>query len=103
MAEKESNAPLRRAIRYLWILQGHSHQGIRLKQIAESINCHPSMALRDLETLAEEGMVERIVGREEHWRLTPKLVQLAFAHQDELQTLRRKVEEFDQRYTRTPN
>lgn len=103
MAEKESNAPLRRAIRYLWILQGHSYQGVRLKQIADVMKCHPSMALRDLETLVEEGVVERIVGREDFWRLTPKQIQLAFAHQEELQALRKRVEEFDQRYTRNPH
>lgn len=103
MAERESNAPLRRAIRYLFILQGQCFQGVRLKQIAESMEIHPSMALRDLETLAEEGVVERIVGREEYWRLTPKPVQLSRALAEELDTLRRKTDDFDTRYTRLPN
>lgn len=103
MAERESNAPLRRAIRYLFILQGQCFQGARLKQIADAMDIHPSMALRDLETLAEEGVVERITGREEYWRLTPRTVQLSRALQDELDTLRRKTDEFDHRYTRLPN
>lgn len=102
MAEKESNAPLRRAIRYLWILQGQCYQGVRLKQIAETMECHPSMALRDLETLADEGVVERIVGREEFWRLTPKTVQLSRALDEELSSLRRRTDEFENRYTRLP-
>jgi hypothetical protein len=52
--------------------------------------------------LAEEGVAERIPGRDEFWRLTPKLIQLARAHDEEMNRLRRRIEETDQRYTRSP-
>ena len=48
----------------------------------------------------DEGIAERIPGNEECWRLTPKLIQLARAHDDELRRVRQRVDDIDQRYTR---
>lgn len=93
----------RRVLKLLWVLQGHSFQGLRLKQIAETLQATPSTALRDLELLADEGIAERIPGRDEYWRLSPRLIQLARAHEQELGRLRARVDEFDQRYSRNPN
>ncbi|WP_334158690.1 helix-turn-helix domain-containing protein [Oryzomicrobium sp.] len=102
MAAPEQKQSARRAIRLLWILQGNTFDGLRLKQIAEQLDTTQSTALRDLEMLAEEGVAERIPGREEFWRLTPKLIQLARAHDVEMTRLRARVDEIDQRYTRSP-
>lgn len=93
----------RRALRLIWILQGNTMDGLRLAQVAASLGVPAPTAFRDLEMLAEEGVAERIPGRPEFWRLTPKLIQLSRAHDEEMQRLRRRVEETDHRYTRSPH
>lgn len=90
----------RRVLSLLWVLQGHSMYGLRLKQLAEALGVAPPVALRDVQVLADEGLAERIPGHDEHWRLTPKLVQLARAHDEDMRRARSRVDELDQRYTR---
>ena len=97
----ESNQPTRRALRLIFALQGHTFEGLRLKQLADGIQGTPSTTLRDLELLADEGIAERIPGRDEYWRLSPRLVQLARAHELELARLRQRLDETEQRYSRT--
>lgn len=98
---KQDRQSMRRAIKILWILQGHSFEGLRLTQITKALNVSISTVFRDLETLADEGVTERIPGNEEAWRLTPRIVQLARAHDEEFQRLQHRVSEFNQRFTRT--
>lgn len=100
MTNPSHQQPARRALRLLWVLQGHAWSGLRLKQVAEAMRVAPPMALRDLELLAAEGVAERIPGKEECWRLTPKLIQLARAHDDDMRRLRQRIEDIEQRYTR---
>lgn len=95
--------PVRRALRLIFALQGHAFDGLRLKQLADSIKATPSTVLRDLEVLADEGIAERIAGRDEYWRLSPRLIQLARAHEQELARVRQRLEETEQRYSRNPN
>lgn len=90
----------RRALRLLCILQGNAFDGLRLKQIAEALQVADPTALRDLNLLADEGFAERIPGKEESWRLTPKVIQVARAHDDEMRRVRERIENIDQRYTR---
>lgn len=90
----------RRALRLLWILQGNAFDGLRLKQIAEALKVSAPVALRDLNLLADEGVAERIPGKDECWRLTPKVIQLARAHDDEMRRVRERIDSIDQRYTR---
>lgn len=103
MTAPQSQAPVRRAFRIVFALRGHSFQGLRLKQIADAVQAPPPTVLRDLEVLLDEGLVERIPGREEQWRLSPRLVQVAVAHQTEMHQLQQKLDEFNARYTRNPN
>ena len=100
MSNPQHHQSARRALCLQWILQGHAFDGLRLKQIAEALRVTSPMALRDLQVLADEGIAERIPGNEECWRLTPKLIQLARAHDDELRRVRQRVDDIDQRYTR---
>ena len=93
--------PSRRAWRLLWVLQGHAFDGLRLAQVAKALDCSPTVALRLLETAADEGVAERIAGREDRWRLTPKLTQTAFAHQADVERARARLAEMGQRFTRT--
>lgn len=102
MTASNSRQPARRALRLLWVLQGQTFEGMRLTKIAEALGVPPSTAHRDLHVLADEGVAERIPGREDFWRLSPRIIQLARAHDDEVQRLRRRVDEVNQRYTRNP-
>lgn len=102
MIENPKKQGARRAIRLLWILQGHSFEGLRLKQITDALRTSASSALMDLEMLADEGVAERIPGKPEFWRLTPRIIQIAHAHQAEVKEIHRKADEFDQRCTREP-
>lgn len=103
MSSAPSQAPVRRAFRIVFAMQGHSFEGLRLKQIADAVGAPSPTVLRDLEVLQDEGIVERIAGREELWRLSPRLVQVAVAHQTEMHRLQKRLEEFSNRYTRDPN
>lgn len=94
--------PVSRALRLVFALQGHSFEGLRLKQLADVVGESSSTTLRDLQLLEREGMAERIPGRDENWRLTPRLVQVAIAHQIELDRLQNRLSEFQQRYSRNP-
>lgn len=98
-----SQQSARRAIRLLFVLQGHSFDGLRLAQIAEAMQASASTTLRDLQMLQDEGVAERIPGRDECWRLSPRLVQISSAHRMELARLQQRLDEMEQRYTRDPN
>jgi len=84
-------------------LAGHSFEGLRNKQIATAIGDTDVNSLRTLQHLAEIGWTERVPGKEECWRLSPRLVQIAIAHQNELARLTQRVDDFTNRYSRTPN
>lgn len=99
---KPDRQSARRTIRILWILQGHVMDGLRLTQIANGLNTSLPNAQRDMEVLREEGVTERIPGREDCWRLTPKIVQIARATGEEFAKLRGRIDEFEQRYSREP-
>lgn len=99
--KRQAQAPMRRALKLLYALQGHTVSGLRLKQVAELMGESACTTLRDLSIMAEEGAVERIPGFEDCWRLTPKIVQLAIAHYEEVQRAQRRIDEINQRYTRT--
>lgn len=101
-AEKKPLESVRRALKIIFLLQGHTFEGLRLKTVADHLQTTMATAHRDLATLADEGVAERIPGRDDYWRLTPKLIQIARAHDIEMTRLRSRVEEIDQRYTREP-
>lgn len=100
-AERANGA--RRVIRLQFMLQGHTFDGLRLTQIAQAMQTSASTTLRDLQILEDEGVAERIPGRDEYWRLSPRIVQIATAHRMELARLQQRLDELDQRYTRDPN
>ncbi len=95
------NQSQRRVLRLQFLLQGHVMDGLRLKQLADALRAAPPTVLRDLELLADEGIAERIPGRDECWRLTPRLIQLARAHEQELARMHQRLSETEQRYSRS--
>lgn len=89
--------------RLLFGLGGHSYRGLRLQQVAEGIGESPSTTLRALQRMAEDGLVERAPHEKDSWRLSPRVVQIATAHAQEVAREERQLHEFDQRFTRNPN
>lgn len=103
MSAPLSNMATRRQLQLVMKLAGHSFEGLALATIARNVNQNAPVTLKDLQVLESEGYVERIPGRETFWRLSPRLVQVAIAHQAELSRLEQSVESFTNRYSRTPN
>lgn len=101
-AGKQDRQSARRALRAIFILQGHIFSGLRLTQIAGALKTSLPNAYRDMEVLAEEGIAERIPDQLDCWRLTPRVVQVSRATGEEFVRLINKVEEFQQRYSRDP-
>ena len=89
--------------RLIYGLAGHSYRGLRLQQIADGIGESPSTTLRNLERMAEDGLVEKTPHDDKAWRLSPRLVQIASAHAQEVLREERQLDEFKQRYSRVPN
>ncbi|HHA2722735.1 helix-turn-helix domain-containing protein [uncultured Stenotrophomonas sp.] len=89
--------------RLLFALAGHSRTGLRLKPIADGIGESPSTTLRNLQRLAEDGLVERSPFGQDNWRLSPRIVQIALAHQAEVAREERQLDDFKNRYSRSPN
>ncbi|HGM6612494.1 helix-turn-helix domain-containing protein [Stenotrophomonas maltophilia] len=89
--------------RLLFTLAGHSRTGLRLKPIADGIGESPSTTLRNLQRLAEDGLVERSPFDQDNWRLSPRIVQIALAHQAEVAREERQLDDFKNRYSRSPN
>jgi DNA-binding IclR family transcriptional regulator len=94
-------AALARTWAVLDVLNGHAFEGLRNQQIADAVSQSASTTLRDLQALEALGRVERIPGREECWRLSPRIVQMAIAHQNELARLQQRVDDFSNRYSRS--
>jgi len=88
--------------RLLFGLAGHSKNGLRLQQIADSIAESPSTTLRNLQKLETDGLVEQNPRLQGHWRLSPRTVQIAIAHANEVGREERELEDFKNRYSRTP-
>lgn len=88
--------------RLLFGLAGHSYRGLRLQQVAEGIGESPSTTLRNLQRMEDDGLVERSPHDKDNWRLTPRVVQIAIAHADEVMHEERQLDQFRQRYSRQP-
>lgn len=89
--------------RLLFALSGHSYRGLRLKQVAEAIGEPSSTTLRNLQKLEEDGLTERSPFDANCWRLSPRIVQIALAHQAEVAREEQALDDFRTRYSRNPN
>lgn len=96
-------APLARAKAVIETLVGHNFNGLRNQQVANAIHASASTTFRTLEALEAIGWAERVPGRDDRWRLSPRLIQLAIAHQHETARLTQQVDDFINRYSRSPN
>lgn len=92
----------RRALRVILVLAGKEVTGLRPGEIAKAISESASVITRLLAAMSEEGFTERVPGRDEAWRLGPKLVQISKAHTAGLIAAQRQIDEVTQRYSRAP-
>lgn len=93
------NAQLR-LLKVMEALSGHEAFGVRLKEVATAVQASDPTVLRDLNTLASAGWAKQDdSGR---WRLDTKLVQIATNFAWGLSSANQKLNEIQQRYTRTP-
>ena len=99
----DGNQGTRRALRLILALSGHSFAGLTLKTIADAVEQSSPTTLRDLQVLEQEGYVEQVPSASKCWRLSPRLVQVAIAHQAELTRLEQSVSQFKTNYSRTPH
>lgn len=93
-------AAVSRALRIVLALAGHTFDGARLKQVAAAVEQSSPTTLRDLQGLESEGWVERVPGAEDRWRLSPRPVQIAIAHQSELARLEQRLADLRTNYSR---
>ncbi len=102
MVQGNDGRALRKACRYFTALAGQEVNGLRPGQIAQAAEVSAATATRDMQVLADEGFVERVPGMEDRWRLGPKPIQLARAHELGMDRIRDRVRETEQRYSRDP-
>lgn len=95
-------ANLVRAKAVIEALAGHNFDGLRNQQVAEAVQQSAPTTLRDLQALEAIGWAERIPGKDERWRLSPRLIQLAVAHRAETERVAQRVDDFTNRYSRSP-
>jgi DNA-binding IclR family transcriptional regulator len=88
--------------RALFALAGHSVTGLRLGQIADAVGESAPTTLRAIHRMRDDGLVEAVPNLDKHWRLAPRIVQIALQHQAELAREEARLTEFKQRYSRLP-
>lgn len=94
------NAAQQRVAQILTLLAGKEAEGLPQVAICRAGRWAAPKVHNDMRNLRHAGLVERLDSG--NWRLAPKLVQIAIAHQQGLARITAKVEEIQQRYTRHP-
>lgn len=103
---KKFNAAQLRLLLVMEILSGNEVNGIRLRDVTESLATHgcktsDSTVLHDLESLESRGWAERLSApNDKNWRLSAKPYQLFTNLTWGLQKATRQVAEVQQNYTR---
>lgn len=99
MTTDYTNVSQQRLLNVVRILAGNEFDGLSLTAIAKAINASAPVVLRDLENLRTAGFGEKDE-RTGHWRLGPKLIQIALAHYDHVQRTEHRMDELKNRYSR---
>lgn len=98
MSERPARKPIERAWRVIEALTGHAADGRRLTDISTAVESIPSTTLRDLQDLEQLGLVSRVPGRDDAWRLTPRIVRVAVGTQQELGRLQQRLDDINRNY-----
>lgn len=97
----ESGQAQRRIIQTILCLAGNELLGLSTVELQRALGAkHASVVTRDLQVLLDLGVAEKIqeTGR---WRLGPRLIQVARDFEIALAKASTKVQELEQRYTRS--
>lgn len=90
-----------RLLKTMLALVGNEFDGLPPGVIAKAVGSTADSATRDLENLMQAGLAEKM--ENDNYRLGPKLIQIALAFMRHRDQVARRVDEMNQRYTRTPN
>lgn len=99
-----------RILYVLLALAGHEFDGVSLTSIALALaqrsgknkNAQKNNVFRDLHNLKLAGLAEQLPDSD-LWRLGPKMVQVAKAHERHVNRISQRFDEMQQRYSREPN
>lgn len=95
------NDAQQRVTQILLLLAGKEAEGLPQGAIAKAGKWAGSKTHNDLRNLRHAGFAERLPNG--NWRLAPKLVQIAIAHQTGLARIADQLAELQQRFSRQPN
>lgn len=88
-------ASVMRAMDILYLLKGHSIEGLALKEISTALKLTDSTALRTLEAMQKREFVQQYGSK--RWALAVKVLGIARAHDYEISRRLTHTHEFDQR------
>lgn len=98
--EKYASTSQQRVLRVMLALAGHEITGLEPGALAKGLGVAAPFITRDLANLRIAGLAEKMESG--NWRLAPKMIQIAGAYSSNMRTARLKLDEIDQRYSRTP-
>lgn len=99
MAYKPSQSATK-VLQIIPMLSGKEFDGVRQSEIARALGVTDASVGNYMLTLSEQGFAERVPGREEAWRLGPKLIQISTNFQLALARYDQRGEEVKNRFTR---
>lgn len=90
-----------RILRLLIALGGNEFTGLLPSELARGTKTSASNVTRDLQNLKAAGLAEEIPDTNGRWRLGPKIVQIAIAHLNCRDRAKSRIDELNQRYSRS--
>ena len=84
-----------KVLKVLKALRGHSLQGVTNRELAKKLDESPAQTYRALQTLMAEGLVKK--DENDLYTLGTALVQIAKAHDSEIERAKARIAEYEQR------
>ena len=84
-----------KVLKVLKALRGYSLQGVSNRELAIKLDESPSQITRALQTLVSEGLAKR--NENDLYTLGTAVVQIAKAHESEMERAKARIEEIEQR------
>ena len=84
-----------KVLKVLKALRGHSLQGVTNRELSKKLNESPAQTYRALQTLLAEGLVKK--DENDLYTLGTALVQIAKAHDSEMERAKARMAEYEQR------
>ena len=84
-----------KVLKVLKALRGHSLQGVTNQELAKRLGESPAQTYRALQTLMAEGLVKK--DENDLYTLGTALVQIAKAHDSEMERAKARIAEYEQR------